>query len=109
MSTAWAKSPAIVVFTGGALSREAGFVPFDVPPGVSLEDVVTREGFAGNPARVQQFYNRRRRDLLKVQPGPAHEALAVLDTVRSREVLVVTRNIDDLHERAGSQAVIHTL
>lgn len=111
MSTAWAKSPAIVVFTGGALSRETGFAPFDpegMPPGLSLEDVVTKEGFARDPGRVQQFYNRRRRELLHVKPSPAHEALAVLDAVRSREVLVVTRNIDDLHERAGSQAVIHT-
>ena len=112
MSTAaWAKSPAIVICTGGALSQEAGFAPFDpegMPPGVSLEDVVTREGFDRDPARVHEFYNRRRRELLRVQPGPAHEALAVLETVRSREVLVVTRNIDDLHERAGSKAVIHT-
>ena len=107
----WAKSPAIVICTGGALSQEAGFAPFDpqrMPPGLSLEDVVTREGFDREPARVREFYNRRRRELSQVRPGPAHEALAVLDTVRSHEVLVVTRNIDDLHERAGSQAVIHT-
>jgi NAD-dependent deacetylase len=111
MSPAWAKSPTIVVFTGGALAREAGFAPFDpdaMPTGLRLEDVFTKEGFARDPAAVQQFYNRRRRELLQVRPGPAHEALAVLDTVRSREVLLVTRNIDDLHERAGSQAVIHT-
>jgi NAD-dependent deacetylase len=111
VSTAWAKSPAIVAFTGGALSREAGFAPFDpdgMPPGLRLEDVVTKEGFGREPERVQQFYNRRRRELLQAMPGPAHEALAVLETVRSREVLVVTRNIDDLHERAGSRAVIHT-
>lgn len=111
MSAAWAKSPAIVVFTGGTLSREAGFAPFDpdgMPPGLRLEDVVTKEGFGRDPERVQQFYNLRRRQLLRTKPGPAHEALAVLETVRSREVLVVTRNIDDLHERAGSRAVIHT-
>jgi NAD-dependent deacetylase len=107
----WAKSPAIVIFTGGALSREAGFAPFDpadMPAGLSLEDVLTREAHDRDPVRVRDFYNRGRRDLLRVQPGPAHEALAVLDAVRSREVLVVTRNIDDLHERAGSRAVIHT-
>jgi NAD-dependent deacetylase len=111
MSTAWAKSPAIIVFTGGALAREAGFAPFDpdgMPPELRLEDVVTKEGFGQDPARVQQFYNRRRRELPRVTPGPAHEALAVLETVRSGEVLVVTRNIDDLHERAGSRTVIHT-
>lgn len=101
----------IVVFTGGLLSREAGFAPFDaatLPAGLRLEDVVTPEGFARDPARVNDFYNRRRCELLRAQPGAAHEGLAVLDTVRPREVLIVTRNIDDLHERAGSKAVIHT-
>ena len=111
MTTPWAKPPRIVAFTGGGLARDAGFAPFDpdtMPDGLRLEDVVTKEGFARDPARVQEFYNRRRRELLQAKPGAAHEALAVLDMVRSREVLVVTRNIDDLHERAGSQAVIHT-
>lgn len=111
MKTRWANSPTIIAFTGGALSREAGFAPFDpdaMPQGLRLEDVVAREGFARDPARVQDFYNQRRRDLRQTSPGPGHEALAVLDAVRSREVLVVTRNIDDLHERAGSLAVIHT-
>jgi NAD-dependent deacetylase len=111
MKTPWARSPSAVAFTGGALSREAGFAPFDpdrMPQGLRLEDVVTREGFARDPAGVQEFYNRRRRELRQISPGPAHEALAVLDAVRSREVLVVTRNIDNLHERAGSLAVIHT-
>jgi NAD-dependent deacetylase len=111
MNTPWAQSPRIVAFTGGALSRESGFAPFDpagMPAGLRLEDVVTRDGFARDPARVQAFYNQRRRELLAAKPNAAYEGLAVLDMVRSREVLVVTRNIDDLHERAGSQAVIHT-
>ena len=111
MDTVWAKPPRIVAFTGGALARAAGFAPFDpgaMPPGLRLEDVVTRDGFARDPARVNDFYNRRRRELLEAKPGAAHEALAVLDLVRSQQVLVVTRNIDDLHERAGSKAVIHT-
>lgn len=111
MTTPWAKPPAIVAFTGGALSREAGFAPFDpqaMPAGLRLDDVVTQEGFARDPQRVQEIYNRRRRELLQATPRPAHEALAVLDSVRSRAVLVVTRNIDDLHERAGSPAVVHT-
>jgi NAD-dependent deacetylase len=69
---------------------------------------VTREGFARDPAPVLDFYNLRRRQLLEAKPNAAHEGLAVLDAVRKREVLVVTRNIDDFHERAGSQAVIHT-
>ncbi len=111
MNTVWAKPPNIVVFTGGALAREAGFAPFDpatMPLGLSLEHVVTRDGFTRDPARVNGFYNLRRRELLAATPNAAHEGLAVLETMRPREVLVVTRNIDDLHERAGSKAVIHT-
>jgi NAD-dependent deacetylase len=105
------KAPAIVVYSGAALSREAGFAPFDrqtMPAELRLEDVVTGEGFARAPGQVQEFYNRRRRELLAVKPGPAHAAVAVLDALQPRDVLVVTRNLDDLHERAGSQAVIHT-
>jgi NAD-dependent deacetylase len=111
MKTPWGQPPDIVAFSGAGLSREAGFAPFDadaMPPGLRLEDVVTPEGFARDPARVLDFYNLRRRQLLETKPNAAHEGLAVLDAVRKREVLIVTRNIDDLHERAGSQAVIHT-
>jgi NAD-dependent deacetylase len=105
-------SPRLVIFTGAALSRESGFAPFDpatMPPGTALEDVVTRDGFARDPAKVQEFYNRRRRELVgRVTPNPAHEALAVLSMTHKGEALIVTRNIDDLHERAGSDAVLHT-
>jgi NAD-dependent deacetylase len=105
------RPPKIVISTSPALSREAGFAPFDattMPPQVTIEDVVTREGFARDPALVQAFYNGRRRELHAVQPSPAHEALAALDLIRRDEALIVTRNIDDLHERAGNRAVIHT-
>src|SRR3954453_13604305 len=111
MTSPWAKPPDIVAFTGGALAREAGFAPFEqatMPEGLRLEDVVTRDAFARDPERVNAFYNRRRRELIQVRPSAAHDALAVLETMRPRQVLVVTRNIDDLHERAGSLAVIHT-
>jgi NAD-dependent deacetylase len=112
MTAPWGQPPKIVVFSGAGLSREAGFAPFDsaaMPPGLSLDDVVTRDGFARAPDRVHDFYNRRRRELLEtVTPNPAHEALAVFGIARKGEMLVVTRNIDDLHERAGSDAVIHT-
>ena len=112
MNGIWAQPPRIVVLTGPGLSREAGFAPFDpatMPPGTSLEDVVTQQGFERDPAKVREFYNIRRRQLLDaVKPNPAHEGLAVLDAVRKGEGLVVTRNIDDLHERAGSTAIIHT-
>jgi NAD-dependent deacetylase len=112
MKSPFPQPPKIVVLTGPGLSRDAGFAPFDaaaMPPGVTLEDAVTRDGFARDPAKVHEFYNLRRRQLRhEAQPNPAHEGLAALDLTRPREVLVVTRNIDDLHERAGAQAVIHT-
>lgn len=111
MTGPFAPSPAIVVLTGPGLSREAGFAPFDpaaMLPGMRLEDVVTREGFERDRAAVQDFYNRRRRELLGLKPSPVHDALAALEMARHNEVLIVTRNIDDLHERAGARAVIHT-
>lgn len=105
-------APTIVIFTGAGLSRSSGFAPFDpaaMPSGVTIEDVVTRDGFERDPERVRGFYNLRRRQLLEtVVPNPAHDALAVLGTVKKGEVLIVTRNIDDLHERAGSAGVLHT-
>src|SRR6266849_1649746 len=110
MNSPWAEPPKIVVLTGAGLSRESGFAPFaadTMPAGLRLEDVVTGESFARDPARVHEFYNLRRRELLMAKPNAAHEALAVLHMVRSREVLIVTANIDDLHERAGSKVLIH--
>jgi len=111
MPSPFPKPPKIVVFTGPGLSRESSFAPFEpttMPPGMSLENVVTRDGFARDPDRVHDFYNRRRRELRAAKPNLAHQGLAALDLSRPGEVLVVTRNIDDLHERAGAQAVIHT-
>ncbi|HEU0217327.1 MAG TPA: Sir2 family NAD-dependent protein deacetylase [Stellaceae bacterium] len=111
MPNAFPRPPKIVVFTGPGLSRDSGFAPFDpatMPPGGALEDVVTRDGFARDPALVQDFYNRRRREMQAAAPNPAHEALAALDLTRPGEVLIVTRNIDDFHERAGNRTVIHT-
>lgn len=112
MTGPFAPPPRIVVFTGAALSRDSGFAPFDpasLPPGVTIEDLVTPEGFERNPERVRGFYNLRRRELLDaVVPNPAHDALAALAMIKKGEVLIVTRNIDDLHERAGSEGVLHT-
>lgn len=112
MTSPFPQPPKIVVLTGPGLSRESGFAPFDpatMPPGTTVEDVVTRDGFARDPEKVHEFYNLCRRQLRhEVRPNPAHEGLAALDLTRPREVLIVTRNIDDLHERAGAQAVIHT-
>ncbi len=106
-----ARPPRIVIFTGPGLSRDSGFAPFDpatMPPGTTLEDVVTRDGWERDPAKVQDFYNLRRRELLaRAKPNPAHDALAVLSLTNKGDALIVTRNIDDLHERAGS-TVLHT-
>lgn len=110
MSTPWAQAPRIVVFTGAGLAREAGFAPFDpdgMPAGLRLDDIVTGEGFARDPARVREFYNLRRSQLLQTKPNAAYEGLAVLGAVRPGELLIVCGTIDDLHERAGSRAVIH--
>src|SRR5260370_24446843 len=110
MPTPWGQPPKIVALTGAGLSRESGFAPFAadrMPAGLRLEDVVTRESFARDRMRMHEFYNQRRRELLMAKPNAAHEALAVLDMMRSGEVLIVTANVDDLHERAGSKAVIH--
>src|SRR5579863_3298480 len=104
MTSPFLKPPKIVVFTGLGLSRESGFAPFDpatMPPKVTLEDVLTRDGFARDPALVHVFYNCRRRELHAAKPNMAHESLAALDLIQPGEVLVVTRNIDDLHEGAG--------
>jgi NAD-dependent protein deacetylase/lipoamidase len=92
------------------LAREAGFAPFDqdaMPAGLRLEDVVTAEGFARDPERARGYYNQRRRQLMQTNPSAAHDGLAVLDLARPGELLIVSGTIDDLHERAGSRAVIH--
>ena len=110
MSTPWAQAPRIVAFTGAGLAREAGFAPFDpdgMPAGLRLENIVTGEGFARDPARVRGFYNLRRHQLLQTTPSAAHEGLSVLGAARPGELLIVCGTIDDLHERAGSRAVIH--
>lgn len=106
-------SASIIVLTGAGISRESGLHTFRDADGiwatVRIEDVATPEAFARNPKRVQEFYNARRRGLLDpaVRPNPAHAALAELERRWSGPVLVVTQNIDDLHERAGSRNLIH--
>ncbi|WP_035692891.1 Sir2 family NAD+-dependent deacetylase [Azospirillum halopraeferens] len=107
------RTASIVVLTGAGISRESGLHTFRDADGiwatVRLEDVATPEAFARNPRRVQEFYNARRRGLLDpaVRPNAAHAALAELERRWGGGVLVVTQNIDDLHERAGSRNLIH--
>ena len=103
----------IVVLTGAGISKESGLDTFRDPDGiwaqVRIEDVATPEAFLRDPARVHAFYNARRRALLsgEVTPNPAHRALAHLEAAWPGTVLLVTQNIDDLHERAESTNLIH--
>lgn len=103
----------IVVLTGAGISKESGLDTFRDADGIwakhSLEDVATPQGYARNPELVHEFYNARRRALAdpSVQPNPAHHALARLEAKWPGKVLLVTQNIDDLHDRAGSRNLIH--
>lgn len=103
----------IVVLTGAGISAESGIRTFRAADGLwdehRVEDVATPEGFAANPALVQRFYNERRAQLLSgdIHPNAAHQALARLECEFDGKFLLVTQNIDDLHERAGSQHLIH--
>jgi len=103
----------IVILTGAGISKESGLDTFRDADGiwsrVRLEDVATPEAFARDPARVHAFYNARRARLCAgaVQPNAAHRALARLQAEWPDAVSVITQNIDDLHERAGTAALIH--
>ena len=103
----------IVILTGAGISKESGLDTFRDADGiwakVRLEDVATPEAFARDEAKVQAFYNARRRGLRdgNVTPNAAHRALAALEREFVGEVLLVTQNIDDLHDRAGSRNLIH--
>ncbi len=103
----------IVILTGAGISRESGLHTFRDRDGiwsqVRIEDVATPEAFERDPTRVHGFYNARRRALLSgdIDPNPAHGALARLETEWPGEVLLVTQNVDNLHERAGSKNLVH--
>ncbi|WP_088348347.1 MULTISPECIES: NAD-dependent deacylase [Rhodomicrobium] len=101
----------IVVLTGAGLSAESGISTFRDKDGVwaryDYREVATPEGFARNPALVLEFYNMRRAQNRGVQPNAAHRALARLEAEHGGEVVVVTQNVDRLHEAAGSRKLIH--
>lgn len=105
--------PRVVVLTGAGISAESGIRTFRAADGLweehKVEDVATPEGFARDPQRVQDFYNARRRQLQQddIQPNAAHLALAELEAALGDHFLLVTQNIDNLHERAGNRKVIH--
>ena len=99
----------IVVLSGAGMSAESGLRTFRDANGLweghDVMEVASPEGFARNPELVLDFYNQRRRQLLQVQPNAAHFGLAELE--KNHKVSIVTQNVDDLHERAGSSNVIH--
>lgn len=107
----------VLILTGAGISAESGIPTFRDADGLweghSFEDVATPQAFARNPETVHRFYNERRRALLdpKIQPNAAHIALAEFERDYADgehgDFLIVTQNIDDLHERAGSRNVLH--
>ncbi|GGR46269.1 NAD-dependent deacylase [Nocardioides luteus] len=101
----------VVVLTGAGISAESGLATFRDADGLwqghSIDDVATPEAFVREPATVHRFYDARRRELRSATPNPAHLALARLEQVLGDDLLVVTQNVDDLHERAGSRRVVH--
>ncbi|MTI13947.1 Sir2 family NAD+-dependent deacetylase [Sansalvadorimonas verongulae] len=101
----------IVILTGAGISAESGVNTFRASDGLwenhPVEDVATPEGFARNPELVQYFYNARRRQLSTVEPNAAHVALADFERRFDGRFLLITQNVDDLHERAGSNNLLH--
>jgi NAD-dependent deacetylase len=101
----------IVILTGAGISAESGLATFRGSDGLweghRVEDVATPEAFRRDPALVHAFYDARRRQLGRVTPNEAHFALARLDAEWPGELLIVTQNVDDLHERAGARRLLH--
>lgn len=99
----------LVVLTGAGISAESGLKTFRDSDGLwegyNIEDVATSEAWVRNPALVQDFYNQRRKSVLEANPNAAHYALAKLE--EKFDVAIITQNIDDFHERAGSSNVLH--
>jgi NAD-dependent deacetylase len=101
----------IVILTGAGISAESGVPTFRGPDGLwegqRVEDVATPQAFARDPANVQRFYDLRRAALATVHPNPAHAALGRLDADWDGDLLIVTQNVDDLHERGGARRLLH--
>lgn len=101
----------IVILTGAGISAESGVATFRGPGGLweghRVEDVCTPQALARDPVLVHRFYDARRAGLASVEPNAAHMALARLDAAWTGDLLIVTQNVDDLHERAGAERVLH--
>lgn len=103
------KKPKLVVSTGAGISAESGISTFRDAGGLwenyPVMEVCSADGFRRNPELVHHFYNERRKQLCSVQPNAAHAALVELE--KDYDVYIITQNVDDLHERAGSEKVLH--
>jgi NAD-dependent deacetylase len=103
--------PNIVVLTGAGISAESGLATFRGPEGLweghRIEEVATPEAFERNPKLVYAFYDARRARAEEVEPNSAHKALARLDAEWPGKLLIVTQNVDGLHERAGTKRLLH--
>lgn len=101
----------IMILTGAGVSAESGIATFRGPGGLweghRVEDVCTPQALAADPVLVHRFYDARRAKLAEVAPNPAHHALARLDAEWPGALLIVTQNVDDLHERAGATRLLH--
>lgn len=101
----------VFVLTGAGVSAESGLKTFrdqgGLWEGYRVEDVATPEAWAEDAERVWRFYSQRRRDARKAEPNPAHRALADLEAKLGDRFFLVTQNVDDLHEKAGSQRLVH--
>ncbi len=101
----------IVILTGAGVSAESGIDTFRAKDGLwekhRIEDVATPEAFARDPDLVLRFYDMRREAIQRAQPNPAHDALSRLDAAWPGDLMIVTQNVDDLHERAGAKRLIH--
>jgi len=101
----------IVILTGAGISAESGLGTFRDEGGLwaqhRIEDVATPEGYARNPKLVVDFYNARRKQAAEAKANAAHEALARLEQYHQGQLTLVTQNVDSLHEKGGSQSVIH--
>ena len=106
-----AASDRVFVLTGAGISAESGLPTFRASDGLwaghRIEEVCTPEALDENPALVWEFYAKRRADCIKAQPNPAHFALAELEAKLGERFFLCTQNVDDLHERAGSQRLLH--
>ncbi len=108
-STQSMKKRKVIVFSGAGISAESGLGTFRDEGGLweqyNIEEVATPEAWKANPVKVTDFYNKRRKQCYEAQPNPAHDTIAKLE--EKFDVEVITQNIDNLHERAGSTKVTH--